>query len=78
MTEPGVGQRARFLYQQLDTLSALHLTAEEYQHLKARAMKCTLPYFQVMPTKLAIDLEYAQQATFWRDITLILRTVLAR
>lgn len=33
---------------------------------------------QVMPAKLAIDLEYAQRATLWRDIALIVKTVLAR
>lgn len=33
---------------------------------------------QVMPAKLAIDLEYARQANLARDIALILRTVLAR
>lgn len=33
---------------------------------------------QVMPVKLAIDLEYAHRATLWQDIVLILRTVLAR
>lgn len=33
---------------------------------------------QVMPAKLAIDLEYAKRATLWQDIMLILRTVLAR
>ena len=33
---------------------------------------------QVIPAKLTIDLEYAQRATLWRDIGLILRTVLAR
>lgn len=32
----------------------------------------------VMPAKLAIDLEYAQRATLWRDMGLIFRTVLAR
>ena len=33
---------------------------------------------QVLPAKLAIDLEYAKRATLWQDIMLILRTVLAR
>lgn len=33
---------------------------------------------QVLPAKLAIDLDYAQRASVWRDIALILRTVLAR
>lgn len=33
---------------------------------------------QVMPAKLAIDLEYAQRANLARDIALILRTVLWR
>lgn len=33
---------------------------------------------QIMPAKLAIDLEYAQRATLWQDIVLIMRTVLAR
>lgn len=33
---------------------------------------------QIMPTKLAIDLEYAQRANLLRDIVLIFRTVLAR
>ena len=33
---------------------------------------------QVMPAKLAIDLDYARRASVWRDIALILRTVLAR
>lgn len=33
---------------------------------------------QVLPAKLAIDLDYAQRAKLWRDIALIFRTVLAR
>ena len=32
---------------------------------------------EVMPTKLAIDLEYLQKRTVWTDIGLIIRTVWA-
>jgi CRP-like cAMP-binding protein len=32
----------------------IHLTAEEDQHLRARAMKYTLPYFQVIRAKMIL------------------------
>ena len=32
---------------------------------------------QVMPRKLALDLQYLDQCNFWRDVSLILRTLLA-
>jgi lipopolysaccharide/colanic/teichoic acid biosynthesis glycosyltransferase len=32
---------------------------------------------KIMPAKLAIDLEYARQATFLRDITILWRTFLS-
>ena len=32
---------------------------------------------EIMPAKLAIDLEYARCATLWRDIDIIVRTVIA-
>jgi lipopolysaccharide/colanic/teichoic acid biosynthesis glycosyltransferase len=32
---------------------------------------------EIMPAKLAIDLEYARSATLWRDIDIIRRTVIA-
>ncbi|HVO71270.1 MAG TPA: sugar transferase [Aggregatilineaceae bacterium] len=33
---------------------------------------------EILPTKLALDLDYARRATPWRDLLIILRTILSR
>jgi lipopolysaccharide/colanic/teichoic acid biosynthesis glycosyltransferase len=32
---------------------------------------------EILPVKLALDLDYAQRATPWRDLLIILRTILS-
>jgi len=62
---PGITSMASLTYRNEERM----LSGEDWEHVYIE---------QVMPAKLAIDLEYARRATLWRDIMLILRTVLAR
>lgn len=62
---PGITSMASLTYRNEEQM----LTGEDWERVYIE---------QVMPAKLAIDLEYAQRANLPRDIAVILRTVLAR
>jgi len=62
---PGITSMASLTYRNEERL----LAGEDWERVYVE---------QVLPAKLAIDLEYARRANLRRDIALILRTVLAR
>ena len=62
---PGITSMASLTYRDEERM----LSGEDWERVYVE---------QVLPAKLAIDLEYAKRATLWQDIMLILRTVLAR
>jgi len=62
---PGITSMASLAYRHEERM----LSGEDWERVYVE---------QVMPAKLAIDLKYAERATLWQDIALILRTVLAR
>lgn len=71
-------EQRRILEQRPGITSMASLTyRHEEQMLSGDDWECVY-IEQIMPAKLAIDLEYAQRATLWQDIVLIMRTVLAR
>lgn len=62
---PGITSMASLTYRNEERL----LAGEDWERVYVE---------QVLPAKLAIDLEYAQRATLWQDVALILRTMVAR
>jgi len=71
-------EQRRILEQRPGITSAASLTYRNEERMLAGEDWERVYVEQVMPAKLAIDLEYAQRANLPRDIALILRTVLAR
>jgi len=62
--KPGITSLASLAYRSEETI----LAGDRWEHIYTE---------QVLPHKLAIEIEYLKKRTFWNDLIIIIRTVLA-